>query len=301
MREVTIARKGEYFRTLFELLLAAPDGIPAREATAAVERRLVLAPYEQEVLKSGDTRFRKNFSFGTIDMVKAGWLAKHKGVWSATEEGRRAYRDIREPAAFYSQSLALYSQWRSKQPREIVADVTKAPNGVEDAPTEQSIQLTYEQAEEQSWAEIETFLRVMPPAEFETLVGDLLRAMGYHIAWKASGGKDGGVDLIAYTDPLGTRTPRIKVQVKRYKDNVSVELLRSFMALLGHDDLGLFVTTSGFTKDAKDEARAQQTRKVTLIDLERFFDLWVEHYPKLDDAARRRFPLQPIYFLAPAN
>lgn len=38
-----------------------------------------------------------------------------------------------------------------------------------------------------------------------------------------------------------------------------------------------------------------------MIDLERFFDLWVEHYPKLDDAARRRFPLQPIYFLAPGN
>ena len=73
------------------------------------------------------------------------------------------------------------------------------------------------------------------------------------------------------------------------------------MALLGDDDVGLFVTTSGFTKDAQDEARTQQTRKVTLVNLEQFFDLWVEYYPKLDDAARRRFPLQPIYFLAPGN
>lgn len=31
------------------------------------------------------------------------------------------------------------------------------------------------------------------------------------------------------------------------------------------------------------------------------FDLWVEHYDDLDDAARRRMPLKPIYFLAPTE
>jgi restriction system protein len=71
------------------------------------------------------------------------------------------------------------------------------------------------------------------------------------------------------------------------------------MALLGDDDVGLFVTTSGFTKDATDEARTQEKRKVTLVNLERLFDLWVQHYHKLDDDARRRLPLRPIYFLSP--
>jgi restriction system protein len=71
------------------------------------------------------------------------------------------------------------------------------------------------------------------------------------------------------------------------------------MALLGDDDVGLFVTTAGFTKDAEEEARTQEKRKVTLVNLEKLFDLWVEHYPKLDDDARRRLPLRPIHFLAP--
>jgi len=83
--------------------------------------------------------------------------------------------------------------------------------------------------------------------------------------------------------------------------SVSVEGLRSFMALLSDDDIGLFVSTGGFTKDAQELSRAKERRKVTLVDLERFFDLWVEHYGKLEDAARRKFPLQPIYFLAPPN
>jgi restriction system protein len=73
------------------------------------------------------------------------------------------------------------------------------------------------------------------------------------------------------------------------------------MALLGEDDVGIFVSTGGFTKDAADEARTQEKRKVTLIDLEGLVDLWVEHYARLNDDARRRLPLRPIYFLAPES
>jgi restriction system protein len=48
-----------------------------------------------------------------------------------------------------------------------------------------------------------------------------------------------------------------------------------------------------------EEARTQANRRVTLVDLERLFDLWVEHNKTLDDEARRRMPLKAIYFLAP--
>jgi len=57
---------------------------------------------------------------------------------------------------------------------------------------------------------------------------------------------------------------------------VNVDGLRSFMALLGDDDVGLSVTTAGFTKDAEEEARTQEKRKVTLVNLEKLFDQWVE-------------------------
>lgn len=57
---------------------------------------------------------------------------------------------------------------------------------------------------------------------------------------------------------------------------MNVDGLRSFMALLGDDDVGLSVTTAGFTKDAEEEARTQEKRKVTLVNLEKLFDQWVE-------------------------
>ena len=57
------------------------------------------------------------------------------------------------------------------------------------------------------------------------------------------------------TPALGARPPRIKVQVKRQQQAVGAEGLRAFMALLREDDVGLFVCTGGFTRDAETEAR----------------------------------------------
>ena len=161
--------------------------------------------------------------------------------------------------------------------------------------------VTFEEAEEQAWKEIEDYLRSMPPYEVQDLVADLLKALGYHIAWVSPPGKDGGVDIIAYTDPLGTQVPRIKVQVKRTAQKIDLQSLNSFLAIIEDDDVGLYVSTGGFTKDAEDAARKQASRKVTLIDLERLVELWIEAWGKLDEKARRRLPLSPIYFLTPPD
>jgi restriction system protein len=293
MAEITRRRTGELLRTLFELLAKYPDGLQARDALAQLGTAVELSEYEAGVFESGGRRFDKIVRFATVDCVKAGWLLKQKGRWFVTDEGRAAYESFTDPEAFYREAVRLYHQWKRSQPdtssEEDESSVTAA----------KEISITFEQAEEQAWNEIQAHLRSMPPYDFQELVASLLRAMGYFVSWVSPPGKDGGVDILAWSDPLGTRPPRIKVQVKRYSDNIRVDGLRSFMALLGDEDVGLFVTTSGFTKDAQDEARTQEKRKVTLVDLERLFDLWVEHYGKLDEAARRRLPLQPIHFLAP--
>lgn len=293
MAEITRRRSGEYLRILFEILMKHPEGLQARDALGQLESRLTLSEYERGEYESGGRRFEKAARFATVDCVKAGWLLKQKGKWFVTDEGRAVFERIPDPEAFHREAMRLYWEWHRSQPAE---EAGVEPEAVD---PEKEASITFERAEEQAWNEIEQHLRSMNPYEFQELVASLLRAMGYHVAWVAPPGKDGGIDILAWSDPLGTRPPRIKVQVKRYSGNIQVDALRSFMALLGDDDVGLFVTTSGFTKDARDEARTQEKRKVTLVDLERLFDLWVEHYAKLDEQARRRLPLQPIYFLAP--
>jgi restriction system protein len=291
MADITRRRVGELLRQVFQILMAHADGLPARDVLAALRKAKPPTPYEEGEFPSGGSRYEKIVRFATVDTVKAGWLAKAKGRWSITEAGRQAYQKLTDPEDFYRQAVKLYAEWKKQQP--------EPPEEPEEVEVGKDISITFEQAEEQAWAEIEKYLRTMNPYDFQDLVAALLKAMGYHVAWVAPPGKDGGVDILAWSDPLGTRPPRIKVQVKRLGSNVDVNGLRSFMAQLGDDDVGIFVTTAGFTKDAQEEARTQEKRKVTLVDLERLFDLWVEHYGALDEAARRRLPLKPIHFLAP--
>ena len=73
------------------------------------------------------------------------------------------------------------------------------------------------------------------------------------------------------------------------------------MATLSENDVGIFVTTGGFTKDAEAEVRNQEIRRLTLVNLKKLFDLWVEHYDKIPEAPRQYLPLRKVFFLAPED
>jgi restriction system protein len=299
MAEVTRRRTGEFLRKLFELLMPHPEGMQARDAIAALEAAVPLSDYEQGTYESGGRRFDKIVRFATVDCAKAGWLQKTKGRWIVTEEGIAAYATYPDPEAFYKRAIKLYHEWKASR-----LDAPDPPGAEEEGEGDTSSKIasiTFEEAEEQAGREIEEYLKGIKPFDFQELVAALLRGMGYYVSWIAPPGKDGGIDILALADPLGTRPPRIKVQVKRQSASVSVEGLRSFMALLGDDDVGLFISTGGFTKDASEAARTQEKRKVTLINLEGLVDLWIQHYGKLAEDARRYLPLRPIHFLAPES
>lgn len=301
MAEITRRRTGELLRELFSILMTMPDGLRASDALGTLVGRVTLTKYEADVYESGGRRFEKIVRFATVDCVKAGWLMKDKGIWNITDEGRKAYTEFNDPEAFYRRACKLYAEWRAAQPdaQPVAAMESAGADGLIPENSTKAVSITFEEAEEHAWVEISQYLRAMNPYDFQDLVADLLRAMEYHISWVSPPGKDGGLDILAWPDVLGTRPPRIKVQVKRQQQPVSVDGLRSFMALLGDDDVGLFVCTGGFTKDAEAEARTQEKRRIRLIGLDKLFDLWVEHYGKLTDQARRRLPLRPIQFLSP--
>ena len=242
--------------------------------------------------------FDKIVRFATVDCVKAGWLIKNKGTWTLTDAGLEAHKMLTDPETFYKEAVRLYHVWKKSQPGT-ADDTDELSTDVLADAADKSSSITFEQAEEQAWTEIEAHIGSMDPYEFQKLVADLLKAMGYYASWVAPPGKDGGLDIVAYPDPLGTRPPRIKVQVKRQQQRINADGVRSFVSLVNEDDAGLFVAIGGFTRDAEDFARMQERRKITLIDLEQLVDLWTEFYPKLTDLARERLPLTPIYFLAP--
>jgi restriction system protein len=162
--------------------------------------------------------------------------------------------------------------------------------------------LITEEAEEKAWEQIRSYLQEMRPYEFQQLVGDLLTAMGYHTAWSAPAQKERGfVNFVVYADSLGLGVPRIKVHILHSGQAVLYEGLKAFMSVLGAGEAGIFISSGGFTSSVMEEAQFQKTFQITLVDLEAFFELWVEYYDRLSHAARQRFPLKPVYFLATAE
>jgi restriction system protein len=112
-------------------------------------------------------------------------------------------------------------------------------------------------------------------------------------------GPDGGIDILAYRDPLGTTDAWIKVQVKLRDQKVAAKDVRELEGLLRKEgDIGLIVSSGGFTSEADREIRSS-TRHIETMDLERVITLWQEHYELLSQAGRALLPLVRVYFLAP--
>lgn len=237
---ITRERTGFLLQELFKVLVSNPDGIQARTAIDTLVNKIDLTDHEKGEYENGGRRFDKILRFATVGAVKAGWKTKNKGIWSLTEIGEEALKNFPKSEQFYQEACRLYYQWRRAQPDrdvEIIDDSTK----------EHEATITYEEAEEQAWKEISTFLEDIDPYTLQEIVAALLEAMGYYVSWISPPGKDAGLDIVAHTDPLGTKPPRIKVQVKRRKDNIGVEELRSFLALINEDDVGIFVTTGSYS------------------------------------------------------
>jgi restriction system protein len=303
MAEVTVKRLGELVRGAFSVLIEHPDGLPAAQVIKAVEERVAPTPFELSMYPKRPTvrRFEKTVRFATITSVKAGWLIKSKGQWALTDDGLVAYSKFPDPEAFEREARRLYLAWKQQQPPSDDSNPSTT-DGVDsdEVIIEGETSSTFEEAEELAWVEIRDYLAEMPPYDFQDLVAALLRGMGYHVLWVAPPGPDRGIDMIAHTDPLGATTPRIKAQVKRQNGTkIPVDGVRSFIAVLGDQDLGIYVSAGGFTGEAEREARSQEKRRLTLVNLDRLVELWIEYFGQLDVSDRQRLPLKPIYFLAP--
>jgi restriction system protein len=303
MSNMSRLRIGELQRGVFKILLEQPDGLAAKEIIKRMEQ--VVPPTEFEKADypkhPGIQRFGKIIRFATIGPVKAAWLIKEKGRWYLTEDGKKAYFQFTKPEEFARESSRLYYQWADQQPKDVTESEEEFHEEIGTTERVVDASSTLEEAEETAWNEIEEYITSINPYDLQKLVAALLRAMGYHVAWISPPGPDKGIDIVAHNDPLGTSAPRIKVQVKRRADKINVDGLRAFMAILGDQDVGIFVSTGGFTHDAEMEARTKETRKLTLIDLEKLVDLWIEHYDKVSESDKRLLPLRPVHYLAPTD
>lgn len=130
-------------------------------------------------------------------------------------------------------------------------------------------------------SEILSAVKESSPSFFERLVVDLLVKMGYGGSRQDAGralGKsgDGGIDGIINEDRLGLDV--IYIQAKRWEGSVGRPEIQKFAGALQGQRArkGVFITTSFFTKDAREYASVIES-KIILIDGEHLSKLMAEH------------------------
>lgn len=286
-----------------QILKEASSGLPGREVINRIRTTTEFSDWERQIYeKTGNVRWESFLHFYTIDAEKAGFMRKSKGTWYLTDEGEKAleYGEV-ELLQRASQS---YKEWVLKNKKTLpdVEEISLDNNSKETSEivtNNSNIQkVNLDLLEEEAIAGIIDYIKRKTAYEFQDLVAALLRAMGYYTPFVSPKGKDGGLDIIAYNDPLGASTPRLKVQVKhRPESAVPVDDIRSLTGLLNKDgDIGLFVTSGTFTSESVRCAR-ESHRHIKLLDISNFIDFWQQFYNKLSDEDKNLLPLHSIYFL----
>jgi len=123
-------------------------------------------------------------------------------------------------------------------------------------------------------------VKSITPEAFEQLVIDLLLAMGYggsrrEAAKRVGRSGDGGIDGIINEDRLGLDV--IYIQAKRWQGTVAARDVRDFAGSLEERKAlkGVFITTSEFTRDARDFV-SRIGKRIVLIDGTKLAQLMID-------------------------
>jgi restriction system protein len=298
--KIPIERVGQIMKGVFTELKNSGGEAKLKDLFERSEPKLNLTEYEMAAhAKSGYIRWRSIVHYYSIDCVKAEYLQKSSGSWLLTPEGEKA---LKKPAEeFIKSAVQQYRAWKANK----ATSAEDAPGASEaeelEEPEEEQLvrQTAYESAVAQARSEIEEHIDRLGWYDFQKLVAELLVAMGYHVPFVAPPGRDGGVDVVAYKDPLGTVAPRIKAQIKHKDQKVSVREVRELEALLRKEgDIGLIVSSGGFTSEVEREIRSS-SKHIETMDLDRLIKLWQEYYDKIPEGGKLLMPMVKLYFLAP--
>ena len=265
--------------------------IPAKEIYPFVNENVALTDWEREPAgKMQYIRWTNSFQFYSIDYQKAGFIVNKNGNWYLTPEGEAALK--KPPEEVMNIANDAYHEWRRLTPKE-----EKPETEPDDETAEKDNAMNLDLLESDAREGIRQFIVSKSPYEFQDMVAALLRAMGYHTPFIAPKGKDGGIDIIAYLDPLGAQTPRIKVQVKHKPDTaIGASEVRALSGILKAGDIALFVTSGTYSADARNAASGND-KFIRMIDGNDFIDMWQEYYDKMTDDDKNLLPLKRIAFL----
>lgn len=272
----------DYQTLMLPVLHSAMNGaVEIRTVVEHVAREFGLTDEERrELLPSGkQTIIANRVHWAKTYMKQAGLVETvARGVFRITEKGRQALQSgITRIDNNYLAQFPEFQAFRDRTQQAGERDGTTALSPVRDDAIsvdspEDLLRRAHRRATDELKAELLGRIQQAAPDFFERLIVSLLVKMGYggtaESAGKAIGRSgDGGLDGLINQDALGL--DRVYIQAKRYAtgNNVGAGAIRDFFGGLDRvrATKGPFVTTSDFSKDARETA-SQLSKRIVLID-----------------------------------
>lgn len=262
-----------------------------RELNAATSSAMKLTGEQTSItFASGQTKVNNRIGWAMSALTQAGAVERPaRATYRITDIGRQALQDF--PDRITQADLKKFPQWVAHKE---VRDARRAESNGEtesvavddstdsDTTPEDRISGAIDELHGAAADDLLVRLQEGTPDFFEEAVVKLLLAMDYGGAEqrgvKVGGTADGGIDGFVDQDPLGLE--RVYVQAKRYSTGNSIgrETLQAFIgALHGRGATkGVFITTSHFTKNAREYAENLPSR-IVLINGERLTSLMIKY------------------------
>lgn len=272
---------------LLPLLRRTSDGsehrLPTLAPLVASDLNLTSADMTEQ-LPSGQSRYRNRLAWAKVYMTRAGLLETvQRGSFRITQRGRQLLAT--SPPAITMETLRQYPEFVAflgKTTGEAVPQTASAGGNVaKDDTPEETLEAAYSTVRASLGQQLLAAIMAATPAFFESLVLDLMLAMGYggsraDAAKNVARSGDGGIDGIISEDRLGLDF--IYLQAKRWTASVGSDEVRNFSGSLDAHGAqkGVFITTSTFTASADKYVRDVKHKKIVLIDGERLTQLMMD-------------------------
>jgi len=277
----------EFQAFLLPLLQLAADGNihTLQEAYVAMAKHFHLSEEDQQtLLPSGKQVVYKNrVSWARSFLGKALLLESPKrGQFSLSERGKKLLAE--NPKTLRVKHLMNYPEFKKFQTAKSGKNRKTGRNeNVEERTTtpEEIFEAAFQELQSSLADELLQQITNNSPDFFERLVVNLLVKMGYGGSIKDAGqalGRSGdeGIDGIIKEDKLGLDI--IYIQAKRWQGTVGRPEIQKFVGALHGQQAkkGVFITTSGFSKEAEQYATGIDP-KVVLIDGNRLVELMIDY------------------------